>query len=128
METDLSPEQLEYLRDMECSCLQMRLVVSEVLECHKLQAGRIELEALDFSPESVLSASISQVKAAAVTKGISLRASVAADVPKVLHGDPSRVTQMLVNYLSNAIKVRCAGSQGAFTHPLVFAFRCGCGC
>jgi len=107
METDLSPEQLEYLRDMECSCLQMRLVVSEVLECHKLQAGRIELEALDFSPESVLSASISQVKAAAVTKGISLRASVAADVPKVLHGDPSRVTQMLVNYLSNAIKVRC---------------------
>ncbi|RYY35191.1 hypothetical protein EON62_02685, partial [archaeon] len=103
-DTPLSSEQVDYVRDMECSCLQMKTVVGDVLDLHKVQAGRMELEYAEFKVEGILNAAISQVKSAAIAKGMDIIAAVASDVPYRCLGDTARITQMLSNYLSNAVK------------------------
>lgn len=110
-ETELTAEQSDYVRDMECSCLQMKTVVGDVLDLHKVQAGRMELEAAEFEVTAVVGAAISQVKAAAVAKGVTIAAALERDgVPLRLLGDSGRITQMLSNYLSNAVKFSPAGT------------------
>lgn len=78
--------------------------MGDVLDLHKVQAGRMELEYHEFRVDAIVNTSISQVKAAAIAKQITITASIAADVPHKLLGDSGRLTQMLSNYLSNAVK------------------------
>jgi len=83
-------------------------VIDDILDLSKIEAGRLELEQTDFSLHAVLSRSCALVAERARAKGLALEVR-AEDVPDALHGDPTRLSQALLNLLGNAVKFTVRG-------------------
>jgi signal transduction histidine kinase/ActR/RegA family two-component response regulator len=84
-------------------------LINDILDFSKVEAGRLELEQVDFSLRRVAGDAIEMVAFQAGEKGLTIEFEMAGDVPEVLRGDPTRIRQVLVNYLANAIKFTSAG-------------------
>jgi CheY-like chemotaxis protein len=84
-------------------------IINDVLDLSKIDAGKIELEALDFDLEQMLARSCSMVAGSAHAKGLALHVD-SADLPRHVRGDPTRLSQVLMNLLGNAIKFTEQGS------------------
>jgi PAS domain S-box-containing protein len=78
-------------------------IINDVLDLSKIDAGKLELEALDFDLEEMLARSCSMVAGPAHAKGLALQVD-AQDLPLQVRGDPTRLSQVLVNLLGNAVK------------------------
>jgi len=78
-------------------------IIDDVLDLSKIEAGKFDLENVDFDFETLLSTSTGLVAEAAHAKGLALRVE-RGDVPARLRGDPTRLSQALVNLLGNAVK------------------------
>ena len=78
-------------------------VINDILDLSKIDAGRVELEHVDFSLRAVLSRSLALVDERALAKGLKLSLDLDA-VPDALRGDPTRLSQALLNLMSNAVK------------------------
>ena len=86
------------------SCGQHLLcLINDVLDLAKIDAGKSNLEDKDFLLSDMLSAVTTMVADSAKAKGLSLQLDM-LDVPLLLHGDVTRLSQALINYLSNAVK------------------------
>ncbi len=96
-------EQLEYLQGIKESSDSLLVIINDILDISKIEAGKIELEQIPFSIQQVISNVDAIMKFKAEEKGLKLKTVVPKDVPMVL-GDPSRLRQILVNLISNAIK------------------------
>jgi PAS domain S-box-containing protein len=83
-------------------------VINDILDLSKIEAGRLELEHTDFSLKAVLSRSLALVGGRAQAKGLALSVDLDA-VPDALRGDPTRLSQALLNLMSNAVKFTDAG-------------------
>ena len=103
-ETPLGAEQRTYLDTVKSSGEALLGVISDVLDYAKIEAGRVELESVPFSPRRVVEIGLSVVAAQAFEKGLELVAIVDDDVPESVTGDPNRFQQVLVNLLGNAAK------------------------
>jgi len=79
-------------------------ILNDVLDLSKIEAGRMELECTDLDPRSVVGDAVEMLVERAHTKGLQLTAHVDEAVPTVLHGDPIRLRQVLINLIGNAIK------------------------
>ncbi len=79
-------------------------VINDILDFSKIEAGRLELEVLDFEVRPVLDQVVGVLAGTARAKGVELSLSCAADVPRVVAGDPTRIAQVLTNLVSNAVK------------------------
>ena len=84
--------------------------VDTTIDVARLEAGALVIEAVDFSLPAVLDQVIGLVMHRARDKGLKLSLEAPADIPPVLSGDPTRLTQMLLNYLDNAITFTEEGS------------------
>jgi len=84
-------------------------VINDILDLSKIEAGRLELEQLDFSLRAVLDSCRQLVAERAEAKQLTLTID-AGDAPDALRGDPTRLAQALLNLLSNAVKFTDAGS------------------
>ena len=84
-------------------------IINDVLDLSKIDAGKIELEALDFDLDEILARSCSMVAGAAHAKGLQLQVD-SSDLPRYVRGDPTRLSQVLVNLLGNAVKFTEQGS------------------
>jgi PAS domain S-box-containing protein len=84
-------------------------IINDVLDLSKIDAGKIELEALDFDLDEMLARSCSMVAGAAHAKGLQLRID-SDNLPRHVRGDPTRLSQVLVNLLGNAVKFTERGS------------------
>jgi two-component system, sensor histidine kinase and response regulator len=84
-------------------------IINDVLDLSKIDAGKIELEALDFDLDAVLARSCSLVAGPAHAKGLELRVD-SGGLPTHVRGDPTRLSQVLVNLLGNAVKFTERGS------------------
>jgi PAS domain S-box-containing protein len=104
LRTDLSERQRDYLNKVQSSSRHLLGVIDDVLDFSKIEAGKLQLEVRDFSLAQLLEEVLDQVRPRIADKGLSLRLNVAADVPERLCGDPLRLRQVLLNYLSNAVK------------------------
>ena len=100
----------QYLDQLVHSAQGLGEVMSDVLDLSKIEAGRLTLEALPFSLREVVQAVHRDYLALAHAKGLLLTLLIADDVPEWVLGDATRVRQVLVNFLSNAIKFTAAGS------------------
>jgi signal transduction histidine kinase/ActR/RegA family two-component response regulator len=110
LQTDLTAEQREYLGDAE-ECAQSLLhLLNDILDQSKAEAGRLELEEIDFAIRRVLADSLSAFQVEADAKNIELSSTVANDVPEMLRGDPTRLRQVMMNLISNALKFTPSGS------------------
>lgn len=104
LRTDLSARQRDYLEKVQRSSRHLLGVLDDILDFSKIEAGKLQLELRDFSLAQLLEDALDQVRSPIEEKRLELRLNVGADVPERLSGDPLRLRQILLNYLSNAVK------------------------
>jgi len=104
LDTDLSKEQLENLQIIATSADALLGLIDDILDFSKIEAGRFELEKIDFNLQSSMEDLIDTLSVRAADKSLELLLLINADVPVALHGDPTRLRQILINLIGNAIK------------------------
>jgi PAS domain S-box-containing protein len=109
LDTDLSEQQRDYLQKVLTSSKALLGILNDILDYSKIEAGRLEIEAIDFFLEDVLRTAGDLFSARAEEKGIELFVEIAQDVPPWLVGDPLRVGQVINNLVGNAIKFTSQG-------------------
>ena len=106
----LSPEVAEYLNIAQGSADVLLRVINDILDFSKIEAGRLELEAVDFDLRAWMEQTIAAFRPRAAEKGIDLSGSADADVPEAVQADMTRLRQVLVNLVGNALKFTDNGS------------------
>ena len=114
LETPLDGRQKEFVTTVYDSARTLLVLLNDVLDYSKIEAGKIELELIDFDPTSIAQSVLSLFQRQAETKGLTLTLSISSDVPKGVTGDASRLRQILTNLVSNAIKFTEKGSVDLF--------------
>jgi signal transduction histidine kinase/DNA-binding response OmpR family regulator len=109
LDTDLSPVQRSYLDTVRVSADLMLAVINDVLDFSKIEAGRLEIDPTRFSVRNLVEQSLKTIAAAAHAKGLELVGGVRPDVPRFASGDATRIRQILVNLVGNAVKFTAAG-------------------
>lgn len=106
----LSDEQREYLGWVQSSADSLMSILNDILDYSKVDAGQLQLEAVDFDLEALVAETLAIFSAQAAGKGIALHCAVLPDLPAVVTGDPLRLRQILSNLVSNALKFTHRGS------------------
>jgi PAS domain S-box-containing protein len=109
LDTELTAEQREYLETVKMSGDSLLTVINDILDFSKIEAGKIDLEALDFHLRESLETTLKTLAMRADEKGLELLCEVAPEVPEVVRGDSSRLRQIVVNLVGNAIKFTDTG-------------------
>jgi PAS domain S-box-containing protein len=104
LDTDLTPEQREYLTTVKASSDALLTVINDILDFSKIEAGKLALDAVPFALRDSLGASLKTLALRAHEKGLELAYAVQPNVPDTVIGDPGRLRQILVNLVGNAIK------------------------
>ena len=109
--TDVNAEQEEFITVIENSSDNLLAIVNDILDLSKIKANKIELENISFNAVEKFESAIESYGARAAEKDIDLTMYVDPTMPNMLRGDPTKISQILVNLVSNAIKF--TGSNGA---------------
>lgn len=104
LETKLTPEQRECLTVVKTSADALLSVINDILDFSKMEAGKLPLLLAPFSLRQLVRDAAKTLALRADEKGLELTCDVAADVPDRLVGDATRLRQILLNLLGNAIK------------------------
>jgi PAS domain S-box-containing protein len=104
LDTELKPEQKEYAETIQGCAETLLKLVNDILDFSKVEAGKLDLEIIDFSLEQLVADTEKLMFHSASLKGLKLFRSMASTVPASLNGDPGRLRQILVNLISNGIK------------------------
>ena len=120
----LSPAQRDCAETASKSGRALLGIIDDILDFSKVEAGKLELESIDFSLRQTIDDAMDLLAYQAREKGLALQLDIAPGVPDALNGDPARIRQVLVNYVGNAIKfshagrvaVRCAMTDESDTH------------
>jgi PAS domain S-box-containing protein len=104
MRTTLDPDQQRLATGVQVASRALLGVLNDILDFSKIEAGRLELEILDFEVREVVEQVAGVLGASARSRGLELVVSCAPEVPQMLAGDPTRLSQVLTNLVSNAIK------------------------
>ncbi|MEM1376680.1 MAG: ATP-binding protein, partial [Pseudomonadota bacterium] len=102
--TDLQPKQRHYTQVINRSGNALLNIINDVLDMSKIEAGRLELEAIPFDLEMLVNDAVSLFSARAGEKGIALVSIVEPAVASRFIGDPTRLSQVINNLTNNAIK------------------------
>ena len=102
--TELDSEQEEFITVIENSSENLLTIVNDILDLAKIQAQKIELETISFNAVDKFESAIESYGAKAAEKDIDLSFYIDPDIPKMLRGDPTKISQILVNLISNSIK------------------------
>ncbi len=97
-------DQLRYLESIRNASDSLLVIINDILDLSKIEAGKIELEQIDFSAHEVIKNVREIMNIKADDKGLSLEVNYSSDIPDVFIGDPTRLSQVLINLLGNAIK------------------------
>jgi PAS domain S-box-containing protein len=100
---ELTITQADRLNKMDAAAKHLLSIINDILDLSKIEAGKLELERTDFQLRSLVEQLQSLVSEQTKAKGLALTIDVAG-VPAWLNGDPTRLRQALLNYISNAIK------------------------
>jgi signal transduction histidine kinase/DNA-binding response OmpR family regulator/HPt (histidine-containing phosphotransfer) domain-containing protein len=104
LDTPLTSEQRSFAQTIQqCGETQLSLI-NDVLDCSKIEAGKVELECIEFSLRAVVEDVLSQFAERAQAKQLEIAGLVHGSVPNALRGDPGRLRQILTNLVGNAIK------------------------
>lgn len=104
LETDLTDEQRDFLDMVQQSAESLLVVINDILDFSKIEAGKIELDPVDFELGETISNLIRPLAVRAHEKDLEIITHVTPDVPEFLCGDSTRLQQILVNLIGNAIK------------------------
>jgi len=104
LDTELTSEQHEYLNIVKESSYSLLGLLDDILDLSKIEAGRVELETMDFDLRAIVESVTNTLAPRASDKGLELACSLHHSVPPLLRGDPARLRQILLNLGGNAIK------------------------
>ncbi len=104
LDTDLDHEQRHYLKTVKSSAEALLTIVNDILDFSKIEAGKMQFEALSFKLRDVLQEAVRVLAVSAHKKGLELIADIRPEVPRRVVGDPTRLRQVVINLLGNAIK------------------------
>jgi PAS domain S-box-containing protein len=121
LDTADDTERRSYLERARGCAETLMGLLDDILDFSRIEAGRLELAEVDLDVRSVVREAVDTLSVAAARKGLTLTAHVEATVPASLRGDPTRLRQVLVNLIGNAIKFTDDGSVAvavtAMPHP-----------
>ncbi|WP_437674036.1 response regulator [Sorangium sp. So ce131] len=109
LQTELTPEQREYLEMVKISADALLAIINDVLDFSKIEAGKLEIEPVAFDPNEIIGDAVKTLALRAHEKRLELAFQVGPEVPEALVGDPLRLRQVIVNLVSNAVKFTDAG-------------------
>ena len=109
LDTALSDEQREYVETIRESGDSLLEIINDILDFSRIEAGRVKLETVEFSPRYVVEEAVELFAEAASNKGVELAMDVEPDVPELVLGDAGRLRQVLINLIGNAVKFTDAG-------------------
>jgi two-component system sensor histidine kinase/response regulator len=104
LETDLTPEQFDYLTMARSSADALLTVINDILDFSKIEAGMLDLNLIEFQPRENIEEMIRALALSAHQKGLELICDIDRSVPSTLVGDALRIRQVLVNLIGNAIR------------------------
>ncbi len=104
LDTNLDAEQRHYLKTVKSSAEALLTIVNDILDFSKIEAGRMEVEAVSFLVHDVVLEAARVVAVNAHRKGLELVVDIRPEVPARLVGDPTRLRQVVINLVGNAIK------------------------
>ncbi len=108
--TELKPEQKEYLETATSSALSLLSIIDDILDFSRVEAGKLKLEKVGFDLRKCVRGTIASLSPRAEEKNLRFGYSMRDDVPVNLVGDPGRLSQVLTNLLTNAIRFTPSGS------------------
>jgi len=109
-DTALSCEQLDYVETIRLSGDNLMTIINDILDFSKIESGKLELEAMAFPTFLPVDEVIDLMSVQATDQGLEMGYHCAENVPEAMVGDPSRLRQVLLNLVSNAIKFTEKGS------------------
>jgi PAS domain S-box-containing protein len=109
LDTELSAEQREYLNVVKYSADALLTVINDILDYSKIEAGKLEMEEIEFNLRHTLDLMMKTLALRAHQKGLELNFQVQPEVPEVLSGDIGRFRQILMNLVGNALKFTSQG-------------------
>ena len=117
LKTDLTPRQRNFLSKAQGSANSLMGIINDILDISKIEAGKMEIESIEFGLDTVLERLTDSVGFQAEQKGVEFLIRYDVNIPPTLIGDPLRIGQVLLNLCSNAIKFTEVGE-------VELAFRC----
>ena len=102
--TDVTAEQREYLEIVRSSADALLGIINDILDFSKIEARKLDIDVVDFDLRYAVDDTLRALAPRAHGKGLELTCRIAPDVPLALAGDPSRLRQILVNLIGNAVK------------------------
>ncbi len=104
LETKLDDEQREYAQAVQYSAESFLDLINDILDFSKIEAGKLELEILNFRFAEIIEGTVEILGRNAQQKGLEVVVEIDPEIPEYLRGDPTRVRQILLNFVGNAIK------------------------
>jgi signal transduction histidine kinase/ActR/RegA family two-component response regulator len=104
LDTELDPQQREYASLSRSAAEGLLVVINDILDYSKIEAGKIELDERDFSLRDTVTEACAMLRIAVLAKGVKFALDVNGELPPWLHGDAARLRQVIINLVSNAAK------------------------
>jgi PAS domain S-box-containing protein len=109
LETNLDAEQRDYLSMVKSSGESLLTLLNGILDLSKIEAGKLDLEIADMSVEDCIEGALEPLSLKAQQKGIELVWDIGRDIPRVVRGDSTRLRQVFINLVGNALKFTAEG-------------------
>ena len=103
-DTDDKEEQAEFISVIEKSSANLLTIVNDILDLSKIKAQKIELESIEFDPIDSFESAVESYAAKAAEENIDFNIFLDPQLPTLLLGDPTKISQIIVNLVSNAVK------------------------
>lgn len=104
LDTSMDAKQLKYLNAINVSSKNLLVIINDILDLSKLEAGKMEIEKIPFRIKDVIDNVNDTSKFKAEEKGLKFIVNIDSDLPEVVKGDPTRLNQIITNLCSNAVK------------------------
>ncbi len=117
MGTSMTTEQREYADTIRRSADALLTVVNDILDFSKIEAGKLEIENTTFDLETLLDETMDIFALRAAEQNLELTCLIDPDTPRLVHGDPGRLRQVLTNLIANALKFTATGEVSVTVSP-----------
>ena len=117
LDTPLTAEQREHLKMADESARSLLVLLNDILDLSKIEAGRMELESIDFNLKSLVRDTIDSFAHQAREKGLELSVRLSDGLAETYRGDPGRIRQVLMNLIGNAVKFTVSGRVAVSVAP-----------
>jgi len=109
LQTELTPKQKHYIQNIKSSSSSLLNIINDILDFSKIEAGKLQIYRVDFNFYKLLDAIKNSLELQMKGKGLLFEITYDSNVPEYLHGDSLRITQIITNIISNALKFTNSG-------------------